>query len=132
MALIAVVDDEKDACGLMRRILSAMGHQVEAFTAAGETISWLKGHIPDLILLDIRLRDCQGLQFLEFLRQSHPGVKVMVVTGSPSFETAERALALGAEDYLVKPLEIADLEERVNKALGLIFEGSSGLSTPVR
>jgi DNA-binding response OmpR family regulator len=121
MSLILVVDDELDACLLMQRVLSGSGHEVYALQDPREAMVWLQTHEPDLALLDIKLRGGDGISVLEHLRRSHTHTKVMMITGYPSVETASRALELGIDDYLVKPLEIDELEQRVNKALGLIL-----------
>lgn len=118
MALIMVLDDEKDACRLMLRILTRLGHEVQVFCRADEARQWLETREPDLALLDIKLKEDNGLCFLKFLRTRWPAVKVIMITGYPSSETAQEAARLGIEDYLIKPLEIEDLESRVDKALG--------------
>lgn len=117
MALIMVVDDEKDACRLMQRVLARLGHEVHAFYEVKSARRWLEDHEPDLVLLDIKLKDDDGLSILRLLRPHRPAVKVIVVTGFPSAETAQEARRLGIEDYLVKPVELEDLEYHVNMAL---------------
>lgn len=121
MALILTLDDEPDACELMQRILSAMGHEVRAFTDSRDALEWLDRNSPDLALLDVRLRGADGLGVLELIRKRHPDAKAMIVTGYPSAETQTRASELGVEDFVVKPIEIDDLERRVTRALGLIL-----------
>ncbi len=106
-----------DAGRLMLRILTRLGHDVRVFCRADEARQWLKTSEPDLALLDIKLKEDNGLSFLKFLRAQWPAVKVIMVTGYPSSETAQEAVRLGIEDYLIKPLEIEDLESRVRKAL---------------
>lgn len=118
MALIMVLDDEKDACRLMLRILTRLGHEVQGFCRADEARRWLETAEPDLALLDIKLREENGLSVLKFIRAHRPAVKVIMITGYPSAESAQEAVRLGVEDYLIKPVEIEDLESRVNKALG--------------
>lgn len=121
MALIMVLDDERDACRLMQRILTKLGHDVQVFCRADDARLWLEDHEPDLALLDIKLKDDDGLSVLEFLRAHWPAAKVIMITGYPSAETARQATLLGIEDYLIKPVEIAELEDRVGKALGLVL-----------
>ncbi len=121
MAIILMVDDEPDACQLMERLLSASGHEVHAFTDAEAATSWLGRHIPDLAILDIRLRGADGISVLEFIRNHRLHTKVMMITGYPSAETARKAAAFGADDYLVKPVEISELEDRVSRALETAF-----------
>ena len=118
MALIMVLDDERDACRLMLRILSRLGHRVQVFCRADEARRWLETAQPDLALLDIKLKEENGLSVLKFLRAHRPAVKVIMITGYPSAETSQEALRLGVDDYLIKPVEIEDLESRVDKVLG--------------
>lgn len=117
MALIMVLDDEKDACRLMLRILTRLGHHVQVFSRAEEARMWLETSEPDLALLDIKLKGDNGLSILKFIRAHRPGVKVLMITGYPSSETAQEAVRLGIEGYLIKPVEIEDLESRVAELL---------------
>jgi DNA-binding NtrC family response regulator len=121
MATILVVDDEQDACRLLQRILSACGHTVYTFTEANGALEWLESNTPDLALLDIKLRGAGGISVLEFIRSHDLHTKAMMITGYPTAETASRALELGVDDYLVKPIDINELEALVNKALGLVL-----------
>lgn len=120
MALILMVDDEQDACRMIQRILYTFGHEVRAFTDARDAMEWLRGNTPDLALLDIKLQGMSGFEVLEFLRKYCPQVKVIMITGCPSPETAGKAQEMGVDAYLIKPVEIEELGERVNRALGLI------------
>lgn len=117
MGLILVLDDEPDACRLIQRVLTGSGHEVHAFTDHREALEWAAQHEPDLALLDIRLKGTDGIRILKLLRRSHSHTKAIIITGYPSSETVNKAVELGIEDYLVKPLEIIELEERVNRAL---------------
>jgi DNA-binding NtrC family response regulator len=118
MAIILMLDDELDACNLVKRVLSASGHEVHAFTSATKALDWLETHTPDLAILDIKLREASGVHVLQFIREYQPRAKALMITGYPTAETAQRACELGIIDYLVKPLEIDELESCVNKALG--------------
>ena len=120
MSLILVVDDEQDACLLMQRVLSASGHEVHTMNDAQMAMEWLQTHVPDLALLDIKLRGADGIRILEHIRQHCVHTKVLMITGYPSVEMANKALNLGIDDYLVKPIDIDELEERVKKVMALI------------
>ncbi len=117
MAVILVLDDEKDACRLMKRVLGRLGHEVQVFTRSDEARRWLEDHEADLALLDIKLREDNGLSILRWIRTKYPRTKVIMITGYPSAETTREASALGIEEYLVKPFEIGELELSVKKAL---------------
>jgi DNA-binding NtrC family response regulator len=116
MGLVVVLDDELDACRLMQRVISAMGHEVHGFTDHQDALEWLRGNRPDLAVIDIKLRGVNGLNVLESIQQLF-STKVIMISGCPTEEAVERAMKMGVEDFLSKPLEIADLEELVNRAL---------------
>ena len=118
MALIFMLDNERDACRLVERILIASGHEVQAFTDESDALGWLQTNRPQLALLDIKLNGTNVFGVLKYIRDRRPEIKVMIITGSPSVESARKATELGIEDCLVKPVEIAELEEHVNRALG--------------
>jgi DNA-binding NtrC family response regulator len=118
MGRILVLDDERDACRLIERVLSLSGHEVHAFTDYREAAEWVQRHKPDLALIDIRLRDSDGLSFLRLMRSRHADAKAIMITGYPSAESANEAMSIGAEDYLIKPIEIDELEDRVKEVLG--------------
>ena len=116
MAHIVVLDDEKDACELVERVLSP-AHEVISFTEEDEAIRYVKDHPVDLTILDIKLKNMSGVDVLEILRESRPEVKAVMLTGYPTLKTAERAITLGAHDYLTKPLDVDDLEAKINAIL---------------
>ncbi|MDR3556758.1 MAG: response regulator [Syntrophobacteraceae bacterium] len=116
MGLVVVLDDELDACRLMQRVISAMGHEVHGFTDHHDALEWLRGNRPDLAVIDIKLRGVNGLNVLESIQQLF-STKVIMISGCLTEEAVERAMKMGVEDFLSKPLEIADLEELVNRAL---------------
>ncbi len=117
MAVIMVVDDEEDACRLSSRILKAQGHEVHAFTTGEKAIEWLKGATPDLALLDIKLAGGDGIRVLRHVRERNRSTRVLLTTGYPAAPSTLRALDLGVEGILVKPVEIDEFERLVHRAL---------------
>jgi len=117
MAHILVLDDVLDAAVLIQKILTKKGHEVIAFTEEEEALRHAAGHRIDLAILDIKLKKMSGIDVLEELKRANPAVKVIMLTGFPTVETAQRALALGAEDYCVKPIDKEELEEKVRQVL---------------
>jgi two-component system, response regulator, stage 0 sporulation protein F len=117
MALIMIVDDEEDACRLSTRILTAQGHEVQAFATGEEAIQWLRDATPDLAVLDIKLRGMDGISVLEHVRQLGRSTRVILITGYPAARSTQRAMELGVEGILVKPVEIDEFERLVNRAL---------------
>ena len=117
MAVILVLDDVLDAVNLLKRILEKKGHQVVGFTDEEEAITHVRGHKVDLAILDIKLRKLNGVQVLEELKKIDPHLRVMMLTGYPTLESAKAALTMGASEYCVKPIDKDEIEEKVEKAL---------------
>lgn len=118
MAHIFVLDDVLDAAVLTQRILSKKGHQVAIFTDEQEALQYAMNNQVDLAILDINLKKTNGLNVLEELRRADPTMRVIMLTGYPTIETARQALRLGAADYCIKPIDKSELEQKVSAALG--------------
>ncbi len=117
MALIVVLDDILDAAVLVRKILMRKGHVVETFTEEDACIEFVKLRQPDLAILDIKLKKLTGIDVLEEIKKVSPRTSVMMLTGYPTIETAQRAIELGAAEYLVKPIDMHELEEKTAQLL---------------
>ena len=119
MANILVLDDVVDAAHLTKRILVESGHRVAAFTDEDEALDFIRANKVDLAILDIRLKRLTGVEVLAKLKKIRPETRVMMLTGYPTIETAQESLQLGASEYCVKPIDTAELEEKVAKILQL-------------
>ena len=115
MADILVLDDIQDAVNLISKILSKKGHTVHAFTEEDQAIAFAAENTIDLAIVDIKLKKKSGLEVLYWLKRKTPEMRVVMMTGYPTVETVREALRLGAEDYLLKPIDRTLLEELVNK-----------------
>ena len=116
MATILVLDDEKEACELIDRILSSR-HQVKTFTEEHEAIAYAENNPVDLAILDIKLKTMSGVDVLAKLKEGAPHIKAIMLTGYPTLETARQSISLGADEYLVKPIDIDELESKVKSVL---------------
>jgi DNA-binding NtrC family response regulator len=125
MANILALDDVPDAARLIKRILEPQGHTVVVFTEEEDALAHARKHHVDLAILDIKLKKMTGVEVLGQLKQIHPDVKAIMLTGYPTMETAQESLKLGAGDYCVKPIDVDDLEEKVNALLAGATPASS-------
>jgi DNA-binding NtrC family response regulator len=125
MAKILVLDDERDACDLIERILSS-AHDVKTFTEEQDAIDFASREDVDLAILDIKLKEMSGVDVLARLKQDNPDMKAIMLTGYPTVETARRSLTLGAHEYLVKPIDIDELEQKIKKVLTTQKKKSKG------
>lgn len=100
---LLVVDDEDTICRGCRRFLAREGFRVQTSTDAQEGLNLAREWNYDAILLDIRMPEMDGIQFLEELRKTKPDVPVIIITGYPSEETEASSKRLGATHYITKP-----------------------------
>lgn len=123
---ILLVDDTKSLAEMYTLSLEQAGYQVTAAHSGGELFRILDGDTfsPDLLVLDIRLPDIDGLEILSRLKQRGFDAPVIVITGHGSINTAIEAMRRGATDFLVKPFAIEILAESAGRALHY-----AGLST---
>jgi len=91
---------------------------VYPFTEEEECLSFARTHPADLAILDMKLKKMSGIDVLEELKNISPEIKVMMLTGYPSLETARESLSLGAVEYCVKPIDKDELESKVAEILG--------------
>jgi len=118
MANILVLDDVFDAVTLLKRILTKKGHQVVGFTEEEEAITYSRSNPVDVAILDIKLKKIDGVEVLTELKKIRPRIKVIMLTGYPTLESARESLRLGASEYCVKPIDKDEIEEKVEKVLG--------------
>jgi two-component system nitrogen regulation response regulator NtrX len=110
---ILIIDDEKNILSALSDILGDEGYSV--FTAGcGEDGLKIVGHEEiDLILLDIKLPDWNGIELLERIKRENPRIEVIMISGHATIELAVKATKIGAYDFIEKPLSI----ERVRIAI---------------
>ncbi len=108
---VLVVDDDPTAVELLQEFLTAKGYEVLTAGNGAEALRKVKEEQPHLILLDIRMPTMDGLEVLRQLRQIDQEVGVIMVTAANEEETGRQAMALGAFDYITKPLDLPYLEQ---------------------
>ena len=112
-AKILVVDDDDDVRDIFYEKLSHDGYDVETAESAEDALGRLSKVDPDIILTDLRMPGMTGLELLKKVRASLPGVEVIVVTGHEDMGSAVAAMKAGAFDYLVKPVDLDQVESLV-------------------
>jgi DNA-binding NtrC family response regulator len=103
-ATVLIVDDEKNIQVTLARALSLEGYATQTAGTGQEALEKVASLPVDLVLLDVKLPDLDGLQVLERALQTRPGLPVVVMSGHGSIETVRQAFKLGAFDYLEKPI----------------------------
>ena len=115
MAKILIVDDEQDFTSAFGRHLERAGHDVLRAGTGAEAVAVVEAEHPALVLLDLQLPDMTGFEVLERLREHRP--VVVMVTGHADVALAVKAMQMGAESFLTKPIELAHLGAPVHRAL---------------
>jgi DNA-binding NtrC family response regulator len=108
MDSILIIDDEKNVRALLTRVLAEERLDVHAASNAAEGLQIAADVDPDVILLDLRLPDANGLDVLKTLRTRHPEAAVLMVTAFGQVESAVEAMKGGAADYIEKPFQALD------------------------
>ena len=113
---IMVVDDELEMLWLVERTLELEGYDVTIATNGSSALTLLRDREPDLVILDIMMPGPDGFQVLELIRQ-HSNVPVVMLTAKCEATSLDKALALGADDYVRKPFRPSELAARVQTKL---------------
>jgi two-component system OmpR family response regulator len=128
MRILIAEDDATLADGL-QRMLRHSGHAVDWAKNGSEADAALGAHEFDLLILDISLPKLSGLEVLRRLRARNSQLPVLLLTALDSVDDRVRGLDAGADDYLAKPFQLAELEAR---ARALTRRGRSGAPTVIR
>lgn len=116
MIRAAVIDDEETACRLIKRILEQDGFEVETFLAGYPFLARMSANPFQLVFIDLKLPDIDGIQILNRVKQAYEESEVIIVTGHASIETAVEATQKGAFHYLTKPCRRHDIRLLAQRA----------------
>ena len=116
---ILIVDDEADIRDLVAGILDDEGHTTETAANSDEALSAIAAGRPSLVFLDIWLQGSRldGLQLLDRIKEEHPTMPVVMISGHGNIETAVSAIKRGAYDFIEKPFKADRLVLVADRAL---------------
>ncbi|MGC8886523.1 MAG: sigma-54-dependent transcriptional regulator [Verrucomicrobiia bacterium] len=114
---IVVVDDEAGLREFLKLVLSQNGYNVYDCATGDELRQLIKKLTPELILLDVKLPDADGIELLPFLKRELPTTEIVIMTGFATLESAVLATKLGAYDYIQKPFDTKRLLHSLECAL---------------
>lgn len=113
---VLVIEDDPDGRQSVQDALADAGFNVVAAPDGKSGLAWLTKGAFDVVLSDVRLPDIDGMEVLENIRQKHSDVPVLLMTAYGTVATAVAALKKGAYDYILKPLDLDDLQVKVARA----------------
>jgi len=114
---ILVVDDEETHRSMIETVLLPEGYEISHAGDGQEAVQYVEERYYDLILMDIRMKKMDGISALKKVKEISPGIPVIIMTAYASIETAIKALKSGANDYMIKPVDIEELKLLVKKNL---------------
>lgn len=113
---VLLVDDEDGFISALSKRLSRRGMDVSTAPGGEEALALLETAPVDVMVLDVKMPRMDGMQVLSLVKSRHPGVEVILLTGHADMDCALNALAAGAFDFLIKPVDIELLGCRIMAA----------------
>ena len=118
MAQILIIDDDAGVCAMIGMVLRRDGHQVETCTVALQALDRImKGPAPEVMFTDLRMDGIDGLSMIAEVRKQCPETFIVLMTAYAAWDTAVRAMHLGAYHVLTKPFDNDDLRLIANRAM---------------
>ena len=114
---ILIADDDEVSCELFAETLADQGFAVETVTSGEQALARLRQRNYDLLIVDVRMPGLSGLEVTRLVHEQFPSLPVIVMTAFGSIEAAVEAIHEGAFDFISKPMNLAELNLAVQKAL---------------
>jgi DNA-binding response OmpR family regulator len=130
MIKILIVDDEAGICESIKQPFAYIGFTVFTATTAKKALSLFEKNKPKIIFLDILMPDVDGLELLKKFKTLDPGVIVVMVTAKGDEETRQKALALGADEFMTKPFRFDDLRSVAIEKIQILLGKAGHMQKP--
>lgn len=117
MERILVIDDEQNIRATLEEFLNLSGFEVDSAENGAEGLDLLGRNEYDLVVSDVRMPGVDGIAVIEWMKETCPGVPVIIMSGHATVESTLRALRLGAYDYLLKPFTLDEMQRTIGNCL---------------
>ena len=115
---VLIVDDNDLMRTLLRGILRSESCHVVGEARNGLiALEMVEKTVPDVVFLDVMMPEMNGIEVLQVIRERHPGIQVIMITGKPSVENVQESIHAGAAGFIVKPFNTARVLDTLQKAL---------------
>ena len=118
MKPVWIIDDDRSIRWVFEKALAREGIPYKTFAEAQEALAALEQGAPQVLVSDIRMPGASGLELLHNIRQSHPGLPIIIMTAYSDLESAVAAFQGGAFEYLPKPFDVDQAVELIRRAIG--------------
>lgn len=114
---ILIVDDEEMAIKLVEHQLLSDGFETITSTDGRDAVEMIKEHQPDIIISDIMMPFMSGLELLETVKKENKKIPVILISALDDVEVVQTAIGMGADDFIIKPVNMDELSLRVRRVL---------------
>lgn len=115
-ARVLLVDDEEEFTDALSKRLEARKLKVKTVNRGEDAVQMVDEHSFDVIILDLAMPGMDGLETLQRIKANHPDAEIIMLTGQATVESGVKAMKIGAEDLLEKPVNINDLLNKIEEA----------------
>ena len=113
---VLIADDEVEFASTLVTRLQLRNFDTSMVTTGEEALKAVAKQQPDILLLDLKMPDLDGFEVLARLENNYPEMKVISLTGHGSFDVGHEGMKLGAYDYLMKPIDLKLLTQKIEEA----------------
>ena len=113
---VLIVDDETEFASTVAERLTLRGYEANAVFSAGEALPLIRASAPDVVLLDLMMPGINGLETLRAIKETAPAIEVIILTGYGGIQGKLEGMESGAFDYVMKPVDIGVLMNKIDKA----------------
>lgn len=113
---VLLVDDEAEFVETLAERMGTRGMNVTATVSPKDALDIVSNETFDAVVLDLQMPEMDGLEVLKILKEKHPDIQIILLTGHATVQKGIEAMKLGAMDLIEKPADIATLTEKIKKA----------------
>ena len=117
---VLVLDDEPIVCKRLQPALEKLGFEVDTFTQSVEAMHQVQQSAYDIVITDLKMKEIDGMRFLEEVKKQRPQTEVIVITGFATMETAKQSFQKGVFDFIAKPFKLSEIQDVVTRAAAKI------------
>jgi DNA-binding NtrC family response regulator len=115
-----VLDDEPIVCKRLKPALEKLGYEVDTFIRSPEAMHQIQQTSYDIVITDLKMKEIDGMRFLEEVKKQRPQTEVIVITGFATLETAKQSFRKGVFDFIAKPFKLGEIQDVVARAAAKI------------
>jgi DNA-binding NtrC family response regulator len=122
---VLVLDDEPIVCKRLQPALEKLGFEVDTFTQSVEAMHQVQQSAYDIVITDLKMKEIDGMRFLEEVKKQRPQTEVIVITGFATMETAKQSFQKGVFDFIAKPFKLSEIQDVVTRAAAKIRDAGA-------